>query len=245
VKGSEGTVMINGRIRSEKTSRLFCYIMQEDALRPKLTVMEAMTFAAHFKLGFSNSHSRKNELLSLLEMLGLREHIDTRTASLSGGQKKRLSIALELISNPPVLFLDEPTTGLDSSSCSQCVSLLKLLAQQGRTVICTIHQPTALLFEMFDHLYTLAQGNCIYQGTIKGVVPFLSDIGFNCPTYHNPADFLMEVASGEYEADIAVIAAEADKNAGGRGKKDTFTVTDTDIAVRNVNENGCGRKESS
>jgi ATP-binding cassette, subfamily G (WHITE), member 1 len=124
--------------------------------------------------------------------------LNHRTRDLSGGQQKRLSIAIELVDDPSILFLDEPTTGLDSSSSTQCVQLLKKLAQEGRTIICTIHTPSALLFEMFDHIYVLAEGSCIYQGSVKQLIPFLNELDLICPEIYSPSDFLLEIATNDY-----------------------------------------------
>lgn len=130
--------------------------------------------------------------------MGLLETMNDQTKDLSGGEQKRLSIALELVDDPSILFLDEPTTGLDSSSSTQCIQLLKKLAQEGKTIICTIHTPSASLFELFDHIYALAEGCCIYQGSSQKLVPFLAEMDLKCPEIYSPSDFLLEIATNDY-----------------------------------------------
>lgn len=166
------------------------YIMQQDVHHESLTVREVMMYAADLKLGNDVSTDQKKEIFEeIMNLLRLNKVMDTICCNLSGGELKRLSIAQELVNNPPVLFLDEPTSGLDDLSSSQCVELLRRIAHGGRTVIASIHTPSAKIFEMFDHIYVIAAGKCLYQGEGQNIVPFCEAAGLRCPKTYNPADF--------------------------------------------------------
>lgn len=176
---------VKGTIRTNKKTS--CYITQEDFHQPLLTVHEMMKVACSLKLKAGTEHSTIIE--EILKNLNL-NHRRTITADrLSGGERKRLSIALELVANPSIFFLDEPTSGLDEVTAAQCIRLLKSLAKQDRTVVCTIHQPSAAIFSLFDEIFILAQGECVYQGAPKELVSFLTYSNYECPRHYNPADY--------------------------------------------------------
>ncbi|XP_069686844.1 ATP-binding cassette sub-family G member 1-like isoform X1 [Periplaneta americana] len=199
INGVSGSVKVNGKERNvSKFRKLSCYIKQDFAMLALLTTKETMMFAADLKLDSSISKEQKKIIVNqILEILGLEKTVNTLVGKLSGGEKKRLSIGVELLTNPPVMFFDEPTSGLDSLSALQITSHLKSLAEEGRTVVCTIHQPSSQLFEMFDDVYVLSEGQCIYNGPNKSLTDNLKEEGFHCPTFYNRADFAIEIASGQ------------------------------------------------
>ncbi|XP_045494721.1 ATP-binding cassette sub-family G member 1-like [Colias croceus] len=255
ITGVGGAIFINGRGRMMKRfKKMSCYIQQDDRLQGLLTVGENMALAADLKLPTKLDKYEKGEVIEdILTNLGLYEHMNTRGSQLSGGQRKRLSIALELINNPLVMFLDEPTTGLDSSSCSQVVQLCQNLAQQGRTIVCTVHQPSASLFALFDHVYVLAAGHCLYQGTTKNLVPYLEEAGVPCPLYHNPADYVIELASGEYGEDkIEILTNKAENGKAHNWFEDPESIPTMEnlrriypLSAMKELDAGCGAEETS
>lgn len=197
--GYEGEVQINGYVREPSLfTKQSCYVMQEDRLSPTLTVQEALTMSVELRMPMLDKRSKLEKVNHSISGWGLYECRKTRTSNLSGGQRRRLAIAQELVNNPPVVFLDEPTSGLDNVSSLLCVQILKEMAERGHTVICSIHTPSAKIFSHFDMLYMVSKGRCIYNGPVDDLVNFLSRHNLNCPHYHNPADYVSEIAAGDY-----------------------------------------------
>lgn len=155
--------------------------------------------ACQLKLKKNSEVDHESRIDEVLKSLSLAHRKSSTATTLSGGERKRLSIALELVSDPAVMFLDEPTSGLDEVTAAACIRLLRDLAHQDRTIICTIHQPSAAMFDLFDNIYLLAQGQCVFQGSPKTLVPFLSSQNFTCPKFNNPADYIIELCDFEPE----------------------------------------------
>lgn len=193
-EGVSGTIVLN-----RKTS---CYIQQEDYHHTLITVYEMMMMACRLKVKNSSAEDYRRRIDEILAGLNLSHRKSSTAKTLSGGEKKRLSIALELVTNPQVMFLDEPTSGLDEVTASACIRLLRDLAHQDRTIICTIHQPSAVMFELFDNIYLLAQGQCVYSGSPKVLIPFLLRQNYTCPKYNNPADYIIELC--DLEPDVVI-----------------------------------------
>ena len=181
-----GEVLINGKnihTEKEKTKGLIGHVSQDDLLIEELTVFENLYYNAKLCFDCYSKNELKNAVDNMLHNLGLYEIKDIQVGTplnkkISGGQRKRLNIALELIREPAVLFLDEPTSGLSSRDSENIMDLLKDLTLKGKLVFVVIHQPSSDIFKMFDNLLFLDTGGyLIYNGNpIDSIMYFKSRV---------------------------------------------------------------------
>jgi ABC-type multidrug transport system ATPase subunit/ABC-type multidrug transport system permease subunit len=201
---------LNGHPKEERSfSRITSYVEQQDIHMPLTTVREALQFSAAMRLPSEVTEEQReafiDEVLVLLELTDIqnRKVGDVGAAdALAPGERKRLTIAVELVSNSPVIFLDEPTSGLDARAAAVVMRVIKNVADTGRTVICTIHQPSSDLFFMFDDLLLLQKGGyMVYFGPVgsrgTSLIEFLQGMdGVKpCPPNFNPASWMLDVLS--------------------------------------------------
>ncbi|KAG8981742.1 hypothetical protein FRB90_007035, partial [Tulasnella sp. 427] len=204
-----GEVLLEGRPLSTSFARETAYAEQMDVHEPTTTVREAMRFSAYLRQPYEVSKEEKDEYVeSIIELLELQELSEAMVLTLGVEARKRLTIGVELASRPKaLLFLDEPTSGLDAQSAFNLVRFLRKLAAAGQSIICTIHQPSALLFENFDRLLLLETGGeTVYFGDIgadsKVLRDYLSRNGAHCPDDQNPAEFMLEAIGAGSQARI-------------------------------------------
>ncbi|KAF3387300.1 putative ABC transporter ATP-binding protein/permease [Penicillium rolfsii] len=194
-----GSTTFNGS--TDINSVRSAYVMQEDVLIPTLTVRETLRYSADLRLPPPTTPEERRAIVEqvILE-LGLKECADTRIGTTahkgcSGGEKRRTSIGVQLLANPSVLFCDEPTTGLDATSAFQIIRTLKRLAQDGRTVIVSIHAPRSEIWSLFDNVMLLARGSALYSGPVSESVAYFEQCGHTLPPFVNPAEFLIDLAA--------------------------------------------------
>lgn len=172
------------------------YVMQKDEMFATATPREALRFSAALRHSGGHTEGHDKLITELLGSLGLLRCADTFIGNavingVSGGQRKRTAIGVELITRPEIVCLDEPTSGLDSYAAYQVVRVLKDLAAAGCTVICTLHQPSSEIFALVDHVICICSGHCLYEGPRDAMVAYLSSVGHPCPVGFNPADFVI------------------------------------------------------
>lgn len=179
------------------------YVEQEDALIGSLTVRETIDFSARLALHGVRKEVRHAVVQSLIKSLGLQQQQDTLIGTpirkgISGGQKRRVSVASQLVTAPKMVFLDEPTSGLDSAASYEVMKLISEVTKRHNIiVIAAIHQPSTTTFELFDKLLLLSHGKTCYFGPVEEVVPYFEHVA-PVPRHTNPAEFLLDLVNTDF-----------------------------------------------
>lgn len=202
-----GSVTINGvpgKIKRYK--KLIGYVPQDDIVLPELTVYENILHSARIRLPRTwKTAEIEAHVTSVIDCLELSHVRDSLVGSvgkpvISGGQRKRVSIGMELAAAPMAIFLDEPTSGLDATAASSIMQTLKAIARLGISVIVIIHQPRMEIFEMLDNLILLGNGQIIYEGPEAEVKDYFEGIGYHFPEHSNHGDVVTDIITGNGRA---------------------------------------------
>ncbi|XP_004447360.1 ATP-binding cassette sub-family G member 8 isoform X2 [Dasypus novemcinctus] len=201
-KIKSGQIWINGQPSTSQLVRKYvAHVRQHDQLLPNLTVRETLAFVAQLRLPRTFSQAQRNKRVDdVIAELRLRQCADTRLGNaavrgVSGGERRRVSIGVQLLWNPGILILDEPTSGLDSFTAHNLVKTLSRLAKGNRLVLISLHQPRSDIFRLFDLVLLMTSGTTLYLGAAQHMVQYFTEIGHPCPRYSNPADFYVDLTS--------------------------------------------------
>ncbi|KAL3270059.1 hypothetical protein HHI36_009117 [Cryptolaemus montrouzieri] len=198
-----GLVRINSEpISQTELASQSAYVQQDDLFVPCLSVKEHMIFQARLRMSSRYTYEEKMQRveqvmaqLSLLKCQHVLIGLPGIIKGISGGERKRLALASELLMNPSLLFCDEPTTGLDSFMALNVMQTLKTEAMSGRTVICTVHQPSSELFGLFDKICLMAEGRTAFLGTAEEADKFFTKLNAPCPINFSPGDYYIQILS--------------------------------------------------
>ncbi|KAL5701727.1 transcription factor [Ranunculus cassubicifolius] len=214
----DGSITISGYPKKQETfARISGYCEQNDIHSPHVTVYESLLYSAWLRLPPEvDSTTRKmfiGEVMELVELSPLKDAIIglPGTSGLSTEQRKRLTIAVELVANPSIIFMDEPTSGLDARAAAIVMRTVRNTVDTGRTVVCTIHQPSIDIFEAFDELFLMKRGGCeIYVGPLGShschLISYFEEVEgvSKIKEGYNPATWMLEVTSGGQEETLNV-----------------------------------------
>lgn len=220
IRETSGEVLVNGVPRGGRSAakrywkRIAAFIPQEDVLPRSLTARQVMTFQA--QLHGLKGVTAAEAVQRVMERLQLERCADTHIgdghtmAGLSGGERKRTSIGLELLKKPQALLLDEPTSGLDGPMALDLTTMLRSLCC-GETAnhilaVCTIHQPSSRVFALFDRLLLMRRGEVVYAGPCSTVAAYFEGISlaYKVPEFTNPAEHILDIAQGDQAPPVMV-----------------------------------------
>ncbi|XP_005727564.1 ATP-binding cassette sub-family G member 8 [Pundamilia nyererei] len=197
-----GEILINGKHNTPQlVKKSIAHVRQDDRLLPHLTVRETLSFVAKLRLPTHFTQAQRDQRVDdVIAELRLRQCAHTRVGNnyirgVSGGERRRVSIAVQLLWNPGILILDEPTSGLDSFTAHNLVITLSRLARGNRLVLLSVHQPRSDIFQLFDLVVLMSSGSAVYCGAAREMVPYFTALGHPCPRYCNPSDYYVDLIS--------------------------------------------------
>jgi ABC-type multidrug transport system ATPase subunit len=177
-----GDLYVNGRpVHPDSLTSLSAYVQQDDLFIGLLTVREQLIFQAMLRMDRTITlEQRVMRVEEVIMELGLTKcaltkiGVPGRIKGISGGEMKRLAFACEVLTNPPLMFCDEPTSGLDSFMAQAVVGVMKMMAERGKTIIATIHQPSSEVYAMFDRVLLMAEGRVAFLGDADAAYQFFN-----------------------------------------------------------------------
>uniref|UniRef100_A0AAZ3PJ01 ABC transporter domain-containing protein n=1 Tax=Oncorhynchus tshawytscha TaxID=74940 RepID=A0AAZ3PJ01_ONCTS len=187
-----GQVLIDGKMVDSDLRLISAYVVQDDILMGTLSVRENLLFSVNLRLDprHYSTTDKQQRVDSIIDDLGLQDCAHTKIGT-------EFLIGMELITSPRLLFLDEPTTGLDSNTANHIINLLHRLSRSGKTIVFSIHQPRYSIFSRFDHLTLMHRGELVYAGAAGKALSYFTDLGYHCEPFNNPSDFFLDVTNGE------------------------------------------------
>ncbi|XP_038207789.1 protein scarlet-like [Zerene cesonia] len=192
---SSGIITVNNVNVNQMQRGVVEMVPQFDVFMESLTVYEHLVFMTEMKLGSVKKIQNRTILRSLIQELKLKALENNTICTLSGGERRLLSLATSLLSSPLVLVCDEPTTGLDSYNALLVVGVLKKLSKGGKIVICSVHQPSSDLFKEFNSVCLMSEGKLVFHGTQRECKEQFERVNLRCPLNFNPAEFYIRAVS--------------------------------------------------